>query len=248
LSLLISITIAVVALLFGGFSKGLIGMGLPMVAIPILTLLFDLQSAIAITLVPSMLTNIVVLARLPKSWSVIQKAAPLMIFGMLGILLGSYFLVHINQYILMAVLGAVILIFVITSFFSLLPTLKRKLWLDGVFGLIGGTLQGASGASGPIVSMYMLQMKISRNEFLFLMNSFFMAINIVQLITIYQLGLYKGVVAYYALGGLVPVLLALAVAMEVQKRISDTFFRNFVLVVTGISGLVLLYKSYGFFF
>jgi uncharacterized membrane protein YfcA len=144
-------------------------------------------------------------------------------------------------------LGVVILVFVTTSFFSLLPTLRRRPWLDGLIGLIGGTLQGAAGTSGPIVSMYMLQMKISRTEFLFFMNSFFMAINLVQIITIYKLGLYEGAIAYYALGALVPVLLALAIAMEMQKRISDKFFRNFVLVITAISGFILLYKSFSFF-
>jgi uncharacterized membrane protein YfcA len=244
----ISIIVGVFALLLGGFAKGISGMGLPVVATPILTLLFDLQTAIAVTILATFLTDVMMLVRTPKSWGLIKNAASLMIFGICGIVLGSYLLVNINQFILSGILGVVILVFVITSFFSLLPTFKRLLWLDAAVGLIGGTVQGAAGASGPIISMYMLQMKMSRNEFLFMINSFFVVIDLVQFITVYKLGLYKGAVAYYSLGALVPALLGLAIAFVLQKRISDRVFRNSVLIVMTLSALVLLVKSIGFFF
>jgi uncharacterized membrane protein YfcA len=244
----ILIIVAVIALLFGGFAKGISGMGLPIVATPILTLLFDLQTAIAITIVPTFVTDVIMLVRTPKNWGLIKNAAPLMIFGICGIVLGSYFLVNINQLILSGILGVVIVIFVVTSFFSLLPTFKRLPWLDAAVGLIGGTVQGAAGASGPIISMYMLQMKMNRNEFLFMINSFFVTIDLVQCITVYKLGLYRGVVVYYSLGALVPALLALSVAFVLQKRISDQVFRNSVLIVMMLSALVLLYKSISFLF
>lgn len=244
----ILIIVAVIALLLGGFAKGISGMGLPIVATPILTLLFDLQTAIAITIVSTFVTDVIMLVRTPKNWGLIKNAAPLMIFGIFGIVLGSYFLVNINQFILSGILGVVIVIFVVTSFFSLLPTFKRLPWLDAAVGLIGGTVQGAAGASGPIISMYMLQMKMNRNEFLFMINSFFVTIDLVQFIAVYKLGLYKGVVVYYSLGALVPALLALAVAFVLQNRISDQVFRNSVLLIMTLSALVLLYKSINFFF
>jgi uncharacterized protein len=243
---LFTIIVAAIALLLGGFAKGISGMGLPVVTIPILTLLFDLQTAIAVTILSTLITDIIMLIRTPKSWGLIKNAAALMIFGVCGIIVGSYFLININQLILSGILGVVILIFVITSFFSLLPSFKRLPWLDAVVSLIGGTVQGAAGASGPIISMYMLQMNMSRNQFLFLINSFFVTIDLVQFITVYKLGLYKGAVAYYSLGAIVPALLALAVGLVLQKRISDKVFRNSVLLVMTLSAFILLYKSISF--
>jgi uncharacterized membrane protein YfcA len=243
----IAILVAVIALLLGGFAKGISGMGLPVVATPILTLLFDLQTAIPVVMVATLVTDVILLVKIPKQWGLIKHAVVLIIFGMFGIILGSYLLVNINQLLLSGILGVVILVFVITSFFSLLPSIKRMIWLDAVVGLLGGTVQGAAGASGPIISMYMLQMKMSRNEFLFLINCFFAFIDLIQIITVYKLGLYQGAVSYYALIALIPALVGLAIATLLQKRISDQVFRNSILIVMTLSALVLLFKSSSFF-
>jgi uncharacterized membrane protein YfcA len=224
-------------------AKGISGMGLPVVAIPILTVLFDLQTAIAVTILSTVVTDIIILARMPKDWGVMRKALVLVVFGAVGIILGTYFLVNVNQLILSGVLGIVILIFVVTNFFSLLPTIKRRTWLDAVFGFVGGTVQGASGASGPIISMYMLQMKLSRSEFLFLINSFFLVVDSVQFLSVYKLGLYQGPLVYYSFVALVPTVIALFIALALQKRISDRVFRNSVLVLLLLSAILLLYKA-----
>ena len=237
--------IAVGALLLAGFAKGISGMGLPVIATPILAVLFDLQAAIAVTIVATLVTDVIMLVRLPKSWKLLKKAGILMLFGVCGIVVGSIVLVNVNQSILAGILGLVILVFVVTSFFSLLPSIQQRRILDGAVGLGGGILQGASGASGPIVSMYFLQMKLERHEFLFLINCFFVIVDVTQCVTIYHLGLYKGDIPLFSLLALIPVLAAMAGGMIVQKRISDRFFRNIVLCVMSVSGLVLLCKSFG---
>ncbi|MGG1599875.1 sulfite exporter TauE/SafE family protein [Paenibacillus naphthalenovorans] len=239
----IAIFIAVLALLVAGFAKGISGMGLPVVATPVLTLLFDLQTAIAITIVPALLTDIIMLIRTPKNWGLIKNAASLMMFGMCGIVVGSYALVRIHPSILSAVLGVIILLFVGTFFFAVFPAIKQRRRLDAAVGFIAGTAQGAAGASGPIISMYMLQMKMSRDEFLFMINSFFVTIDVIQLMTVYKLGLYHGPVIYYSIGAIVPALLALAAAFALQKKISDQVFRYSVLIMMTLSASALLFKS-----
>lgn len=241
------IVIAVAALLLGGFAKGLSGMGLPVIATPIFALLFDLQTAIAVVILSTLATDVIFLWKTRKNWSLLKQAAILIGFGMCGTVLGSYLLVNVNQLFLSGVLGIVILVYVATSLFSLLPPIKRASWLDAAVGLVGGTFQGSSGACGPIISMYMLQMKLSRNDFLFLINCFFVFIDLIQLIAVYRLGLYEGSVKFYALGAMVPALSGLALALLLHKRISDQVFRYSVLAVMTISAAVLLVKSSEFF-
>lgn len=150
----LEIVIAVGALLLAGLAKGISGMGVPVIATPILAVLFDLQTAIAVTITATLVTDAIMLARLPKNWSLLKQAGILMLFGICGIIIGSIVLVQVNQLILSGILGLVILVFVATSVFSLLPAIRRHALLDSVVGLGGGMLQGASGASGPIISMY----------------------------------------------------------------------------------------------
>ncbi|WP_126425805.1 sulfite exporter TauE/SafE family protein [Brevibacillus marinus] len=239
---------AAAALLLAGLAKGISGMGLPVVAIPILAVLFDLQTAIAVTLVSTLATDVLMLVRLPKSWSVVSHALLLAIFGVCGIVIGSLILLSLNQLILSAILGVVILAFVVTSCCSILPAVKRRRWLDAAVGLIGGVLQGAAGASGPVIGMYLLQLQVTRTAFLFLSNSFFVVMDLAQFVTIFQLGLYKGSLLFYALLALIPSLSAFAAGMRLQRHISDRLFRRSVLLVMALSGLVLLGKSLAFVF
>lgn len=218
-------------------------MGIPLVATPILALLFDLQTAIAIAVLATFINDLIFLVRMDKNWALIKHAAILLAFGVAGTALGSYLLVRLNPSLLSGLLGVIILIYVATSFFSQVPTIKRRVWLDSVVGIIGGTFQGTTGSSGPVIGMYLLQMKLSRNDYLFILNSFFLAVDCMQLTALYKLGLYRGEIALYALAALIPTLVGLAVAFKVHQHISDAWFRKAVFIVMTFSAVTLLYKS-----
>ena len=186
-----TIIVAIIALVLGALAKGISGMGLPLVSTPILTLVFDLQTAIAIVIPATFATDIYMLAKIPKNWTLLKSIVILLIFGAVGIVIGSFILVSVNQLILSGVLGIMILVFVVTSTFKLLPAIKQRNWIDAVIGIIGGLFQGSTGSCGPIISMYLLQMKITRNDFLFIITSFFIMTDIVQLAALYKLGIYN---------------------------------------------------------
>lgn len=243
----VAIIVAIVALCLGGFAKGISGMGLPVIATPNLTLLYDLQTAIALVVPATLVMDVIFLYRIPKNWGMIKHAIVLIIFGMLGTVLGTFLLVHINQLILSGVLSILIFAYIVTSLFSLLPPLKQRTWLDATVGLAGGIFQGSAGACGPVISMYLLQIPISRQDFLFLINSFFLFIDIIQLVTIYQLGFYAEDTKIYALIALIPALFGLVVAFRLQNRISNQLFRLSVFVIMGISAVMLFVKSLQFF-
>ena len=95
--------------------------------------------------------------------------------------------------------------------------------------------------------MYLLQIPISRQDFLFLINSFFLFIDIIQLVTIYQLGFYAEDTKIYALIALIPALFGLVVAFRLQNRISNQLFRLSVFVIMAISAVMLFVKSLQFF-
>ncbi|MCM3715325.1 sulfite exporter TauE/SafE family protein [Halalkalibacter oceani] len=239
------ILIALFVFLLAGVSKGISGMGLPLVATPILTVMFDLQTAIALTVPATVATDCFMLVKTFEKWSTLKKAAVLTLMGIGGMIIGSTILVMTDSNLLTGLLGVVIIFFVISSLTSFLPQFtKPPQWVDGAVGLIGGTLQGAAGASGPLISLYFLQMNVSRYQFLFLINCYFVVIDITQLITISSLGFYQGNTLFlYALLAIIPSFLGLALAMKIQKSITDSVFKYSVLSLIGISGLLLLYKA-----
>jgi uncharacterized protein len=238
--------IATIALIVAGLSKGITGMGLPVVATPILTVLYDLPTAIAITVPTTVITDIIMVIKSSKSWSVIKRGTILIISGALGIIVGANILLRVNTSILSGLLGIITILFVCTSFFSIIPTFKKNppKWVDGIVGILCGSLQGAAGASGPLVSMYFFQMNLSRNEFLFLINCFFVVIDMTQFSTMTSMGFYEGNNLFlYSMLALIPSLLGLGFAFLFNKYISDRFFRYSILFLIAVGGILLICKS-----
>jgi len=234
---------AFAALFAAGLAKGVSGMGIPLIATPVLALLFDLQTAVPAVVLATLASDIIFLSKTEKRWPLVRQAGILLAFGAAGTALGSYLLARLNPMLLSGALGAVVLLYVAASLFSLVPAVRRRAWLDAAVGLIGGTFQGAAGASGPIVGMYLLQRKLSRNDYLFLLNAFFLAVDGIQIAALYRLGLYQGAAAWLAPAALVPVLLGLAVSFKVHGKLPDARFRGAVLLVMTFSAVTLLYKS-----
>ncbi|RSK55133.1 sulfite exporter TauE/SafE family protein [Bacillus canaveralius] len=242
---LAGLVIAFIVLALAGFSKGITGMGIPFVATPVLTLLYGLPTAIAITMPVTVLTDIIMLIHSSKSWRVIKRGIILMLSGGLGIVSGTFILININPNILSGILGTILLLFVCSSYLSILPKFAKSppKWVDGIFGVFCGNLQGAAGASGPIVSMYLFQMNISRKDFLFLINCFFVVLDVTQLSTITTLGFYEGNKLFpYSLLAIFPSLIGLWVAFKLNKKITDNIFKHSILILITINGVLLLFK------
>ncbi|UPY35266.1 TSUP family transporter [Sediminicoccus sp. KRV36] len=82
---------ALIALVFllAGFSKGLIGLGLPTIAMALLTLLASPAEAAALLLLPSFVTNLVQIAPARAAWRLTLRLWPMLAGVVLGTLLGG---------------------------------------------------------------------------------------------------------------------------------------------------------------
>ena len=87
--LLQAAAIGLVFLLAGGV-KGLIGLGLPTIAMALLTLLLSPAQAAALLLLPSIVTNVVQMAPAASSWSLTRRFWPMLAALFLGILAGGW--------------------------------------------------------------------------------------------------------------------------------------------------------------
>lgn len=137
---IMSIALAILALLLGGVMKGATGAGAPVIATPALTMLFDVQTAVAILVVPNLLSNIW------QAWSFRSHALPprfLIMFaggGIFGAVLGTWLLVVLAPETL-----ALMVAFAVIAYIALrlakpgwvLPANKAE-GLSAPVGLLGG--------------------------------------------------------------------------------------------------------------
>ncbi|MDR0359287.1 MAG: TSUP family transporter [bacterium] len=237
--------LALAILLIAGLSKGVTGLGAPALALPVLALAYPFTLVIAVLILPTIASDVVMVARL---WRHAAGARRLLVFalgGLIGIVIGTNVLVRVNPNLLKGLLGVVVLVFVATSWSGRLPSMTRRLErvAGGVTGLVAGALQGSAGSSGPLVTMYLFDLGLDRLLFLFSINALFLVLDVTQFVALHQVGLVTGGTLLLALLGGVPLLLGVAGGLALQGRIDDAVFRRVVLSVLGLVGAGLVAQS-----
>ena len=134
------------AFLLAGIVKGVLGMGLPSVAMAILGLVMPPAQAASVLVVPSLVTNVWQLAAGPHAGSVMKRFAAMMAAICIGTFVGIALLTGSSK-AASATLGIVLALYGASGLAKLHFTVSRRHepWLSPVIGFITGVLTGATG-------------------------------------------------------------------------------------------------------
>ena len=135
--------------LIAGFVKGVVGIGLPTVAMGALSLVMPPASAAAVLVVPSLVTNLWQLLSGPAFGVLFRRLATMMLALCVGTILGISVLTGQNASLAGAALGAVLAVYGAIGLAAprlMVPT-NAEPWLSPVIGLVTGLVTGATGSS-----------------------------------------------------------------------------------------------------
>jgi len=139
---------ALIAFVFlaAGFSKGLIGLGLPTIAMALLTLLASPAEAAALLLLPSFVTNIVQIAPAREAWRLARRLWPMLAGVVLGTALGGWLWGGFGgRY------GVVVLGIALAAYGALGLLAFRPRWPERAGGLVGALTGALTAATGVFV-------------------------------------------------------------------------------------------------
>src|SRR6202171_5886311 len=130
------------AFLLAGFVKGVIGLGLPTVSMGLLAVTMQPSHALAIVIVPAVVTNIWQTFVGPYLRDIIRRLWPLMIGTVIGIWLNRRMLTGPLAHYGPIVLGIMLVIYAIVglSKFSFGVARSDEKWIGGIVGLITGAI------------------------------------------------------------------------------------------------------------
>lgn len=188
---LMTLALAILAIVLGGILKGAIGAGVPVIAAPALTMLFDVQTAVAILVVPNLLSN------LWQGWAYRRQALPprfLVQFAggsVLGVLLGSWLLAILSKdalalFVVAAVVAYIVLRLARPGWVLAMPLAQR---LAAPAGALGGFLQGATGISAPASITFLNAMRLARETFIGTISIYFAVMTAMQIPALWGLGI-----------------------------------------------------------
>jgi uncharacterized protein len=137
----------------------------------------------------------------------------------------------------------VVIAFIAVSWFGRVPTISRTLAgrIGPIIGLLCGMLQGSAGASGPVVTTYLVSSQLSRAGFLFAINAIFFVLDWTQFTALHVNHVTTPAMWLTSLGVAVLVFLGMGAGFAIQSRIDDLVFRRAVLVMLmfAAAGLVI---------
>lgn len=236
-----------VAFALGGVLKGATGVGAPLLAVPLLALMFDLPFAIAIFTIPNVLPNIW------QSWAYRKHHLPLgfvvsfALAGALGAGLGTFLLTRTSPGTLKLALACIILGYVGFRLYN--PVWKLGLSvatrLSFPLGMIAGVLQAAAGLSAPVSLTFLTSMHLERGQFISTISVFFVSLGLVQIPMLMRYGYLDQTNILLSSAALLPLVAGMPLGALLSRHISRERFNGILLVILTVLSMKLLLESFG---
>jgi len=225
-----------------GSIKGLTGIGFSTSCLPIMALRLDLKVAIPLVIVPSIVSNVVVMVQAGHFRDAIRRFWVLYLSSVPGLLIGLTILIAINVDTAKAILGVVLISYTFWALrnkpFSLSKSSEQKLKIPA--GFFTGFINGLTGSQVMPVLPYMLSLNLNKNLFVQAINISFTLASLIMLFGMNKLGYLSSQTLLVAILGLIPVLLTVFFTGRLRHQFSGALHRKLVLTFLMVMGIVLL--------
>lgn len=225
--------------LFAVMVQSLIGFGAALIGMPLLVGLLGIQVAAPFVALLAFTAEIVLVLYYRRALS-LQVVWQLVAAAALGIPLGVLALKSMDEDIVLAVLGLVIVLYALYALLQLrLPELRHPLWAWGA-GFLAGILGGAYNTSGPPVIVYGNCRRWPPAEFKANLQGFFLPVSLFVVLG-HGLGqnLTPAVWRYYVMA-LLPMGMGIVVGLLLARRVDPVLFRKLALGLLVVLGASLL--------
>lgn len=175
-----------VAFLLAGFVKGIIGMGLPTVAMGLLGLIMTPAQGAALLVIPSIVTNTWQLLAGPSFSQLLKRMWSFLLCICLGIWSGFGLMSPENADFATSALGTVLVVYALLGLFHVefsVPRHREK-WLSPVLGYATGIVAAATGVFTVPGVIYVQAMNLKRDDLIqalglmFSISTFALAVNL----------------------------------------------------------------------
>ncbi len=234
------------AFVAAGFIKGLIGFGFPVVALTVLTLAIGLFDALAMILVPTIVTNIWQALAGPYFREIISRMWLYFVVAMGSILLSSLFVVDVDVNWLTGLLGIVLLVFALSRLLNVeisVPREHESLW-SVVLGFINGILTGFTGSFMVPSVLYMQALGFNKEMLVQAMGTFFALSTLMLTVSLGRNGLVTTQDATLSALALVPSFAGIYAGRWTRTRIDEAQFQTVFLMAMIVLGTFIIWRSF----
>lgn len=240
-----TLVLVALTLFFAGFVKGATGMGFPLIATPMLTLLLDIRMAIVVLFLPSVVMDLGQIFRRGVPTAIFRRFSSMFLFALAGVFLGTWGLTRLPLWVLNLILGTAVVVFAGSGLLAFTLTTSRRAepLMSPVMGFVGGFFLGLANAMGPVMALYLHGLRLDKADFVKAISTAFLMAKFWQVIALSTWGLFTAEALKLSLFVTAFILASFYLGLRAQDRIRQQTFNRAILVLLILAGLTLVYRA-----
>lgn len=241
----LSLAALAAGLFVAGTCKGILGLGLPLIAVPVLASFLPTRDVVAIMWLPMMWTNSIQAFQGGGAGIAFRRFWPVMAMMGIGAWMGTMLLVRLDDHLLLGIVGGIVVLFSSLSLahprFTLPARLERPAGI--VTGIVVGVLLGVSLHMGPLLAIYFVAIGLAKDKFIQAIGTTFLA-GVVLIGGLYvAYGVFEARHIALTIGATLPVALGTWVGQRLRTRVDEARFRKALFMLLIVIGANLIRRA-----
>ena len=239
------VVVASIAFVCAGFIKGVLGFGFPIIALVLLTLYTGLIDALAMIVVPTLVTNLWQALSGPHLGAIFRRMRVYFGCAMAGILISSFYIADVDVNLLTGLLGAVLFVFAVSRLLDVHIAVPpgRETMLSVLLGSGNGLLTGFTGSFMVPSVLYMQALGFGKDMLIQAMGAFFGLSTAMLMVSLGRNDLITMEQAAASAIMLVPSFAGIFAGRFTRDRIDEKTFQKVFLVGVLLLGAYISWRS-----
>jgi uncharacterized membrane protein YfcA len=225
-----------------GSAKGALGIGIPLLVVPLTAPFMDLPAVIALVAVPIFATNLGQAIEGTGTKAALLRLWPMLLAVVTGTIAGVRLLVSIDRPVLNGAVGVLLVLVAAWLFWQ--PRLalgcRAERWAGPPIGLLAGIMGGVSGMFGPPLIAYLIGLGLRPDAFVKHISILFLAAGAALLLALGGAGAMSWADIAVSTGALTPIYIGMLIGRWLRRQCPPALFRALVLVALAIGGLQMI--------
>lgn len=216
-----------VVFVVAGFTKGIIGLGLPTISMGLLAVVLPPTEAAALLILPSLITNVWQMLDGGHLRSVLRRLWPLNLGVCVGTWGGAAFLSGLGGPYGALALGVALILYALSGLAALKLAVPRaaEAWLGPLAGVVTGAITAATGVFVIPAVPYMQAIGLQKDELVQALGLSFTVSTLALAVTLASGRAFTWDLAWPSLAALVVAILGMRLGQAVRARLSPQAFR-----------------------
>jgi len=242
---LTTIIVITATFLLAGGVKGVIGLGLPTLSLGLLTASFDLTTAMALLIGPSVTTNLWQAIVGGNAARLLRRLWPFLLMATVTVWIGATALTRLNLELLSVLLGLLLVSYSIISLIGFQPGISKRaeVWSGPLFGVANGILTGMTGSFVVPGVMFLQAIGLPRDMLVQAMGMLFTLSTAALAVALHTNNLLTPELGLVSATAVVPAAVGMVTGQRIRRNLSEKSFRQVFFIAILVLGSCIILKA-----